>query len=144
MSSVEDRIREMLREHADDIGAFPESDPVLERRARRRAAVTMGAYILTTTAAIVGVVLGLTSLRTTVGRPIAPVQSPGAVHQNGTITFTSGGKYWAVDPRGTGKNVRLPIPSNAQSISWSPGGSQLVYTLSPAMVKRASSAGLYV
>jgi hypothetical protein len=66
---MEDQVRELLREIAEDIPPYSEVPPTLRSRARHRFALTVTSSAVLIAALLVGAILGLRTLDTTRARP---------------------------------------------------------------------------
>jgi len=123
---MDEKIRQLLRDRADTIGPYPSADPALERRARRRAALTVGTTALAAVLVIAAGALGVRSLRSAPAPELSPKPTPLASYRhNGSILTASG---LAIDPV-TGARTQLAWPRDVRDLAWSPDGSRLAYTV---------------
>jgi Tol biopolymer transport system component len=149
---MEDRIRELLRERAEDVPpALWDMPARAQRRAHRRAAFTMGVTALTVVALVVGTLLGVRQL--TAAPPRVPARpSPSLVpvtHHNGEIVVFRSGGLFGIDPA-TGIRHKLlgcPPQTDGQTCNvrydeaWSPSGTKLAYAVTRVVSSGNGNSG---
>lgn len=129
---MESRIRERLRDLAEDAPAGRSLPPAVRGRARRRIGVTVAIGAVAVVAATVGVSEGL---RAIARREARPAQQPGATpieRARGWIAIGGFGIV-AVDPSDASNRVVLTRGPDTfdRPLVWSPDGSMLLFVRNP-------------
>jgi dipeptidyl aminopeptidase/acylaminoacyl peptidase len=142
---METRIRERLRDLAEDAPAARALPPEVRRRARRRVGATLVVGAVVLTAAAVGVSEGVRRLAR---QAVRPGDRPGATaveRARGWIAVGGAGIV-AVDPSDPSNRVVLTRRPDAfdRPLAWSPDGSMLLF-LSNSITDRSFPEGnLYI
>jgi Tol biopolymer transport system component len=148
---MENRIRELLRDRAEDVPAHWDMPAHTQVRARRRIAFTMGATALTVATLVVGTVVGVRQL-TAAPPPVPAMPGPSLVpvtHHNGEIVVFQSGGLIAIDPA-TGNLHKLldcPPQTDGQTCNvrydeaWSPDGTKLAYAVTRVVSGPGLSSG---
>lgn len=122
---MENQVRELLRDFAEDIPPQREVPPTLRPRARRRIAATVGATVVVVGALALG---GVVAVRSITASPYTPADPGTSVEPSPLGTpevLTGGSDLWAQDPAtGEGRTIvefgSLPArPGSITSAAWS-------------------------
>jgi Tol biopolymer transport system component len=137
VNEVDERMRQLLRDRAEDIPSFREMPPRLKTRARRRVALTFGAAFVAVMVLVVGAFTGVRSL-TSAGipadRPVEPRPAPAA---SGAHAYRLGSDIYVADPDGSNavKIADATADAGCEGMtfeswvipSWSPDGKYLAF-----------------
>ncbi|HEX5949083.1 MAG TPA: hypothetical protein VFZ45_05925 [Actinomycetota bacterium] len=142
---MEIRIRERLRELAEDAPTGRSLPTTVRRRARRRIGVTLAVGAV----GIAVVTFGVSeALRTVARREVRPAQQPGASafeRARGWIAIGGAG-ITAVDPSDPSNRVGLTRRPDAfdRPLAWSPDGSMLLFLSNPITDRDFPERNLFV
>jgi TolB protein len=143
---MENQVRELLRDIAEDIEPRRDVPPTLHRRARRRIVVAVGTTLVAVAALLLGTVVAVRSISTSAPpRPANPGPTTGQsapfTRARGWITYVGGGgsAIVAVDPTHPANRITLGPADGRGPIAWSGDGSRL-------LLRRSSDTGsdLYI
>ena len=125
---METRIRERLRDLAEDAPTARAMPPALRRRTRRRIGVTLAVGTVAVAAAAVGVSEGLRLIARRDARPAEQPEASAFDRARGWIAVGGAGIV-AVDPKDPSNRVVLTRRPDAfdRPLAWSPDGSMLLF-----------------
>jgi Tol biopolymer transport system component len=128
---MENQVRELLREIAEDIVPQAKVPPTLRPRARRRIATTVGATLVVVVALIIGSIVAVQSIRTSAPpRPANPGPTPEQLGRfarvHGWIAYGDGSQIVAVDPTHPANRIAFGPANGAAPIGWSRDGTRLL------------------
>lgn len=128
---MENQVRELLRDIAEDIALQAKVPPTLRPRARRRIATTVGATLVVVVALILGSVVAVRSIRTSAppgpANPGPTPEQPGRFARvHGWIAYRDRSQIVAVDPTHPANRIALGPANGADPIGWSRDGTRLL------------------
>jgi len=125
---MEKRIRERLRDLAEDAPTARDLPPTVRRRARRRVGLTLVVGTVAVAAAAVGVSEGLRLIAQREARPAEQPEASAFDRARGWLAVGGVG-IEAVDPRDPSNRILLTRRPDAfdRPLAWSPDGSMLLF-----------------
>jgi hypothetical protein len=153
VNDVDERMRQLLRDRAEDIPSFREMPPRLKTRARRRVALTFGAAFVAVMVLVVGAFTGVRSLTSggiPADRPVEPRPAPAT---SGALVYALGDAIYVADPDGsnavritdvTAIDDECPGDVAYGSPSWSPDGRYLAIRFGSACSEHLSTFPLVI
>jgi Tol biopolymer transport system component len=142
---METRIRERLRDLAEDAPTAQAMPPEVRRRARRRIGVTLVVGTVAVAAAAVGVSEGVRLAARRDARPARQPEASAFERARGWIAVGGAGIV-AVDPSDPSNRIVLTGRPDAfdRPLAWSPDGSALLFLSNPIYNREFPEGNLYI
>jgi Tol biopolymer transport system component len=132
---MENQVRELLRDIAEDIPPQREVPSRLHSRARLRIVMTVGATLVAVVALIFGSVVAVRSITaSSPPRPANPRPTSRFAQVHGWIAYRDGSQIVAVDPADPARRISLGPANGADPIGWSRDGTRLLLRPEPEAV----------